>query len=422
MQQDTLYQKIAHHVSNFYSEHANEKLKYHTVHHTESVVRRAAEIAAHYKLADHDRLVLHTAAWFHDTGHLTGDIPDHEQRSAQLMRDYLTKEMNDENFISEVSRAILATRFPTSPSNLVEQILCDADTYHLGTPEFEETNKQVRKELKLRGHEDMTKGWTQKSVLLLEQHRFYTDYCQGRLAEGKNANLRIWRQKLTEKETVKEEKLIEKANEKDPGFDKDLSKQEKKKKDGLVARGIQTMLRLTSENHLRLSEMADGKANILISVNSIIIGVILSVLLRRLEIDTYLTIPTMIFLASSVSTIIIAILATLPKVTEGRFNREDIVNRKVNLLFFGNFYRSSLSEYEWAMERLMEDRDYLYGSLVKDIYQLGVVLGKKYRLVRLAYNVFMIGIIASVIAFTVAVLLNNQHPAPEITTGTNSPL
>jgi hypothetical protein len=60
------------------------------------------------------------------------------------------------------------------------------------------------------------------------------------------------------------------------------------------------MLRLTSENHMRLSEMADNKANILISVNAIIISVILTVLIRKIEVDRHLTIPTMIFLATGI--------------------------------------------------------------------------------------------------------------------------
>ena len=88
---------------------------------------------------------------------------------------------------------------------------------------------------------------------------------------------------------------------------------------GLMARGIQTMLRLTSENHLKLSDLADGKANILISVNAIIISVILSVLVRKLEVEPHLTIPTLLFLLSSISTIVVAILATQPKVRPGQF-------------------------------------------------------------------------------------------------------
>lgn len=423
MEHDTLYRKIAQHVTGLFRQYEQPFFRYHTLRHTETVAEHAMMLADHYHISEREKLVVYAAAWFHDTGHLTGDIEGHEERSVQLMRSFLEGEKMENAFIDDVAKVILATRFPPQPANLLEKILCDADTWHFGTPDFNVTNKQVKKELKLRGHATKTKGWREKTVQLLEDHRFHTDYAREHLSSGKEENVAVWKHKL-EKKQDDDDETDEPAETLVPlpESSEDSKAAKKKKKDGLVTRGIQTMLRLTSENHLRLSEMADGKANILISVNSIIIGVILSVLLRRLEIDTYLTIPTMIFLASSVATIIIAILATLPKVTQGRFNKEDIANRKVNLLFFGNFYRSSLPEYEWAMERLMEDKEYLYGSLVKDIYQLGVVLGKKYRLVRLAYYVFMIGIIASVIAFTVAVLLNGPHPTPVVTDGTRSPI
>ncbi|MDQ6890242.1 MAG: DUF5706 domain-containing protein, partial [Bacteroidota bacterium] len=195
-----------------------------------------------------------------------------------------------------------------------------------------------------------------------------------------------------------------------------------KDKSGLMSKGIQTMLRLTSENHLKLSDMADHKANILISVNAIIISVILSVLLRKLQEEPYLTIPTVIFLIAAVTTIIISILATRPKISEGTFTPEDIAQKKTNLLFFGNFHKATYEQYNAAMRQMMLDTDYLYGSLIKDIYYLGVVLGRKYRLIRLAYNIFMIGIIVSVIAFALAAYLNNGESVGTVINGTHSPL
>jgi hypothetical protein len=36
------------------------------------------------------------------------------------------------------------------------------------------------------------------------------------------------------------------------------------------------------------------------------------------------------------------------------------------------------------------------------VYAQGVVLGKKYRLLRIAYNIFMFGLIVSVLAFIIA--------------------
>ena len=59
----------------------------------------------------------------------------------------------------------------------------------------------------------------------------------------------------------------------------------------------------------------------------------------------------------------------------------------------------SLSEFEWAMEEMMQDKEYLYGSLTKDLYFLGLVLNRKYNLLRITYSVFMVGIVVSVLAF-----------------------
>ncbi len=61
-----------------------------------------------------------------------------------------------------------------------------------------------------------------------------------------------------------------------------------------------------------------------------------------------------------------------------------------------------LDEYQWAMNEMIKDRDYIYNTMIKDLYFLGIVLERKYRLLRVAYNFFMFGIVASVIAFVVA--------------------
>ena len=71
---------------------------------------------------------------------------------------------------------------------------------------------------------------------------------------------------------------------------------------------------------------------------------------------------------------------------------------------FGNFHKMSQIDYENAMRVMMTDADYLYSSMVQDIYHLGTVLGKKYKLIRLAYTIFMIGIVVSVLAFAFAAM------------------
>ena len=184
-------------------------------------------------------------------------------------------------------------------------------------------------------------------------------------------------------------------------IESDLKKKEKIEK---PERGIDTLFRVTLGNHTRLSGIADSKANILLSVNAIIISIALSTIIPKLDSpkNVHLVIPTFIMLMSSVITMIFAILSTRPKVTSGFFTREDVEAKKVNLMFFGNFYKMPLNEYEWAMNEMMKDRDYLYSTMIKDLYFLGLVLQRKYNLLRIAYNFFMVGIIISVLSFVIA--------------------
>jgi hypothetical protein len=164
------------------------------------------------------------------------------------------------------------------------------------------------------------------------------------------------------------------------------------------------MFRGTLKNHITLSDIADTKANILLSVNAIIVSLVLSNLVSKLDnkSNDYLIWPTVIFVLFTVASMILSVLATRPNVTGGKFTKEDVANQKVNLLFFGNFHKMSLEDFEWAMGEMMQDRDYLYSSMKKDLYFLGKVLDKKYKILRTTYTVFIVGIVISVISFAIA--------------------
>jgi len=181
-------------------------------------------------------------------------------------------------------------------------------------------------------------------------------------------------------------------------------KKKKKKKKKKLGRGVETLFRVTINNHTRLSDIADSKANILLSVNAVIISVALSVLIPKLDSpgNIYLTLPTFVLLFFSVISIVFAILATRPKVTSTEFTKEDILNKKVNLLFFGNFYKVPYQDYEDEINKMMLDNDYLYNSLTKDLHYLGIILDRKYKLLRITYNIFMVGIVVSVLTFLYA--------------------
>jgi|SRR5690242_1515692 predicted metal-dependent HD superfamily phosphohydrolase len=400
--------RIEEYVIGLFGQMHSPALIFHNLEHTETVVKRTKEIAGHYNVSENDMLALFAASWFHDTGYLFTEPQKHEEMSVEIMKKFMKDLVDDEQLISTIEGCIMATKSPRNPETLLQQIICDADTYHLGTKEFKSMNKKAYKELKERDPNVDKLEFEKGTLEMMQRHQFYTSYCKDLLEKRKRKNMKWLGKKINKTADKESQEQI------------DLSKVEKDKSK-LMSKGIQTMLRVTSKNHLMLSEMADKKANILISVNSIIIGVILSVLLRKLTTDTYLIIPTALFLICSVSTIVLAIIATRPQISSGRFTMEAVKEKKINLLFFGNFYKASYEEYDEAMRELMTDPDYLYGSLIKDIYYLGHVLGRKYRLVRLAFNVFMIGIVVSVIAFAIATLFAPES-AGTVINGSGSPL
>ena len=155
---------------------------------------------------------------------------------------------------------------------------------------------------------------------------------------------------------------------------------------------------------MKLSDIADTKAIFLLSLTSSILSTALSSLFPKLDKpdNYYLIYPTLLFLLITVVTMIFSILSTRPKVTTGKYTKEDIKNKKVNLLFFGNFNKIPPTDFQEGMLVMMDDEDYLYQSLTNDLYYLGKVLDKKYKLLRIAYSIFMYGIIISVIAFIIS--------------------
>ena len=400
----SIFKKTETYVTELFHKNQPAGLYLHNLSHTEGVVKRVNEIAGHYNLSEEDMAVVFVSAWFHDTGYLFVKADQHEFKSVELVKEFLQQEKLGDEFILKAEKCILATRTPRNPTTLIEEILCDADTYQFGVKEdFKKTNKAAFLELQEQSGFTLTKSqFDEGTIKMFSDHKYYTSYCKDLLNDMKKEN------------SKKIKKNLKKHDEKEVA-DRVITE-----KDG-TTKGMQTMLRLTSSNHIQLSDMADGKANILISVNAIIISVILGVLLRKLQTDPYLTIPTVTFLASSVFTIVIAILATRPKLNTGTFEDQDVINKKTNLLFFGNFHKMTSEQYENAMRTMMHDSDYLYSSIVQDIFHLGQVLGKKYKLLRLAYNIFMFGIIVSVVAFIIAAFLNTGTPETAVTNTTGSP-
>ncbi len=105
----------------------------------------------------------------------------------------------------------------------------------------------------------------------------------------------------------------------------------------------------------------------MISVNSILISLGIGLIIGKFVLIPKLFIPTVLLLFVNVFTIIYSVLATRPGLMKGRFTMEDVQNKKVDLLFFGNFFKMPLVDFEYGMKQMMDDSDFLYDNLIRDI-------------------------------------------------------
>lgn len=168
------------------------------------------------------------------------------------------------------------------------------------------------------------------------------------------------------------------------------------------------MMVVNARNHMELTAMADHKANIMITTNSIMLSLMVGLLLGKLSVYPFLIVPTTVLMVTTLASLVFAILSTRPRITSGVFEREALLNKKVNLLFFGSYHNSSFEEFEWGMREMIVDREYLYSSMFATFYEMGKVLAVKYRYLRLSYNTFMYGLVVAVVAFAVAVLVSGR--------------
>jgi predicted metal-dependent HD superfamily phosphohydrolase len=400
-------------VTDLFTHKSDPRFVFHNLDHTEEVADACSMIADHYSLTEDDRFVLSIAAWFHDTGYTSGHPEGHEDISIQIASDFLHQHAVEDTVIQRVNSAIQATKMPQSPLSQVEKIICDADLMHLATDDFKAKNQLLRQERENFLHTKISKKeWRKGNIEFLGKHKYFTDYGQQYLEPKKLDNLNNIRKKKDRQEMEKEEEP-----EAFPyvfGVNAGATKKEDAKN---AERGVQTMFRNTAHNHMELSSMADSKAHILISVSSIVISVTLSFLIARLAFYPQYIIPTILLVVTCLGSVTFSILSTRPSISKGQFTEEDIRNKKTNLLFFGNFYRMQLEDYQWGMNQMIKDKEYLYNTIMMDIYYLGVVLAKKYKFLRIAYTIFMYGLIVTVIAFAIAAITTEAStPATTATT------
>lgn len=378
---------------------------FHNKRHTKKVVKVAKEICEFEGVSKETRDKILCACWFHDIAYKKNS-DNHEQTSAEMAEEFLIDRKVSEEDIEEIKELINATKMPQKPRNKEQEIICNADLSHLGTPNFYEESDRLRHEqTKLLQVEKTELEWTESNINFFQQHQYYTSYAKLHFQGLKESH-------LLELENYKTSLLQPKSidsvqNPPTSPFikSKDSSKNEVKEKEKSTSRGVQTFFRTTAQSHIQLSQIADQKAGMLITVNAIIISIFMASLdYQNDQTFSLLILPLGILALFSTGTIILSVIATRPQFTEGKFELADVLNNNTNLLFFGNFHNMSLPSYEQGVQNLIENESLLYSSMIKDIFYIGQVLGKKYNRLRNAYTVFMVGLILSLATLVIILI------------------
>ncbi len=383
MQKNDLIQDVEAYISKLFSTELSCKNYYHNIIHTRRVVAYAKTLSQNQHYNQNDSLLLELAAWFHDAGYVSAD-EGHEAFSAQIAEQFLKNKAVAPADITIVKQLILATKKDAKPKTELEKAIKDADCGHLASNDFFNISENLRTEINLKSEADISEeDWLAQNKAFLKQHTYFSNYA-----------LKNW-QPQKEINQFKLQQQIDKFEE------KKKKKQKKNKASKSYGRGVETLFRVQLKNHIELSAIADTKANILLSVNAIIISVALSNLVPKLDSPSnmHLVFPTLILIIFCVTSVVMSVLSTRPKISNIKVTQDMITNKQTNILFFGNFHKMGLKEFEWGINYLLENDDVLYDSLTKDLYYLGLVLERKYRLLRITYTVFMVGIIVSALAF-----------------------
>ena len=373
------------------------QLTYHSLRHTEAVVKECRILATAASLSPDDTEALLLAAWFHDVGYL--DVYDgHEFRSIERAAAWLTEHGAVAGRVQLVGELIKATHRNEMPETGLQKLLVDADMSNLAREDFRSSAELLRTEWELvLGQTHTSPGWAELQLNFMTSHKYLSDAGKERYRKDFKKNIDEQRDQLKKKE-----------------------KKGKKKSKAQVEtfadpkRGVETMFRTMYSNHIKLSDMADKKAGMMIQLNAVLLSVIITYLGAKSSAmgpaftkNPVLAIPMSILLFTSLGSVVTAILSAQPDVTSFKWLKkspEIANNRRVNLLFFGNFTKLSLDNFQDGIRELMRQKEGLYTNMVTDVYYLGEVLSRKYNLLRTSYSVFMVGLILTVLSFIIVLL------------------
>ena len=196
---------------------------------------------------------------------------------------------------------------------------------------------------------------------------------------------------------------------------KKMNKKNKKNKKELGStRGIETMYRSAYRAQLDLTALAATKANIMISLN----GLILSVLTLSgpfvLVAEPMFTAPIAVFLITCLASIIFAVLAAQPHFKRSKSTIDEFKKDQANILVFDQFSSLDIGEHSKVMTGMLRDNKRVYKNMSRQLYTLGIDAHRKYGLLKYSYTAFLVGLTVSTLMLLAVGLLYQTHDLNDI--------
>jgi hypothetical protein len=361
-------------------------LLYHGYDRARELARATKEIAKGCELDEEQTQIAMLAAWFHDAGHATGPSGDRAQSSA-LMRSFLEEQGQPPELIEAVEKCINGANEQTHDA-AAQEVLHDALLAPTATKSYLRKLRLLRLEKQRRGDPPLTDvEWTSLCIEYVEQHPFRGRHAQIEYNGGRAENL------------VRLHRLLNEQREEAAALRADEEKAVK----GL-GKTVEGVCSEITRSQIKLFDIADRRTATMVHVNAIMISLTAALLLRHIDNYRQLLIPTLALLAVNLLVIFISIASMrVGRLTMG-LRPNELAAHDQNLLALVSQAPVDREEYTRRIEGLAQDVHGLRRTMIEATYFARRMLDWRGRMLRMTYDVFIVGLAVSVAAFAVAIL------------------
>jgi len=381
---EDILNRAANQVEILHKKNDKEGIFFHNFSYVNSAMQVVSELANTYQISQYYLQPLLLATLFKDTG-LVVDYKKPDEHSVAMAENFLLENGVEEELIKKVSSLIRTAYHPRPEPSLLERILHDAEVSYIGKKSFFKDAELLRMEYETKLNKFIDDyEWEKHLYKLVSEASFQTQAGFNQYEKKRIGN----QKKQWDRLNKARKKSAIKSKSRDYGLN------------------INTFYRINFQNQIDLSAVADRKANVMISLNTLILAVIVifsglgPTFYNQFDGNNYRFLaPVIVLLLSSLLSVIFGILSARPKVNGGPPDMNKLKENKTSFFYSKNFKNISLHDFVIHMQELNKDPQWIYSNLSSDLYYFGKSLNEKNRLLHWSYTIFMIGLGISTILF-----------------------